>query len=320
MPQSKIFNKIIILVIITTLFYVGILIFSDINTIINKVFQIKLEFLPIIFGLMFIQFLCLGIKYHRLLQKLSINLPIKESIKIFIAGLSLIATPGGAGTAIKSHILKEKFDKPFSLTLPIIFIERLTELLAILILLTIFLIWSQLYESLIAIGLGYVFVIIMYIISSNTKIFLSFKNLILKINKIKKFAQTLDKSKDSLSKLMKSRTLCESIAWSIPAKISQFIAVYFIFLSLGIDLGLILSSQIYYTSLVLGSLTFIPSGLIVTESSMLALLLNNKIELSLATLAIIFTRMITTWLGTALGIISLKLIGLSSKDFKNKIS
>ena len=35
------------------------------------------------------------------LNKIEINISLKTSIVIFISGISLIATPGGAGTAIK---------------------------------------------------------------------------------------------------------------------------------------------------------------------------------------------------------------------------
>lgn len=320
MLGSKSFDKVIILIIITVFFYIGILIYSDINTVIDKVYQIRFEFLPLILSLMGIQIILLGIKFHRLLQKLEIKISIKESIKIFVAGLSLIATPAGIGTVIKSYILKKKFGHPISLTLSIIFIERLTELLAILIILTSFLLWVNTLESIIAIGLGFLLVIIMLIISSNNKIFQSLKFTILKINRIKKFSSVLDESKDSLTKLMQKKTFSEALGWSIMAKIVQFVAVYFIFLSVGIDLGLILSGQLYYTALVVGALTFIPSGIIITESTMLVLLINHGVELSIGTVAVLFTRIITTWLATILGVISLKSTGISSSEFKTENS
>ena len=320
MLGSKSFDKVIILIIITVFFYIGILIYSDINTVIDKVYQIRFEFLPLILSLMGIQIILLGIKFHRLLQKLEIKISIKESIKIFVAGLSLIATPAGIGTVIKSYILKKKFGHPISLTLSIIFIERLTELLAILIILTSFLLWVNTPESIIAIGLGFLLVIIMLIISSNNKIFQSLKFTILKINRIKKFSSVLDESKDSLTKLMQKKTFSEALCWSIMAKIVQFVAVYFIFLSVGIDLGLILSGQLYYTALVVGALTFIPSGIIITESTMLVLLINHGVELSIGTVAVLFTRIITTWLATILGVISLKSTGISSSEFKTENS
>lgn len=300
-------DKMIIFVVIIIIFYVAILIYSDINVIANRISEIQILFLPIVFSLTGVQLIVLGVKYHRMLRKLGISIPLKESIKIFMAGISLIATPGGAGTAIKSHILKKKYGIPVSKTLPIIFIERLTELIGILVILSLFFYSTGLFESIFAIGFGFIFVFVMYLLISNGRVFNSVKVLLNKINKIKKFTITLDESKESLTKLTEKNVFFEMIGWSLIAKFAQFSAVYFIFLSFNLDLGFLLSGQIYYTSLVLGSLTFIPAGIIVTESSMIAILLSHGVEFSLATVLVIFTRLITTWLGTILGIISLKL-------------
>lgn len=300
-------DKMIIFVVIIIIFYVAILIYSDINVIANRISEIQILFLPIVFSLMGVQLVVLGVKYHRMLRKLGISIPLKESIKIFMAGISLIATPGGAGTAIKSYILKKKYGIPVSKTLPIIFIERLTELIGILVILSLFFYPTGLFESIFAIGFGFIFVFVMYLLVSNSRVFNSVKALLNKINKIKKFTITLDECKESLTKLTEKNVFSEMIGWSLIAKFAQFSAVYFIFLSFNIDLGFFLSGQIYYTSLVLGSLTFIPAGIIVTESSMIAILLNQGVEFSLVTVLVIFTRLITTWLGTILGIISLKL-------------
>jgi uncharacterized protein (TIRG00374 family) len=311
MAKKNFFDKLVIFVIIIVIFYAIILIYSDINEIADKISNIKIIYLPVIFSLMGIQLVVLGIKYHRMLKKLGINIPLNEGIKIFIAGISLIATPGGAGTAIKSHILKKKYNSPLSKTLPIIFMERLTELVAILIILSLFFYWTNLFESIFAITFGFIFAFIMYLIISKNKVFNSLKILLNKINKIKKLTNSIDDSKESFVILRQKNTFLEMIGWSLIAKFAQFFAIYFIFLSLNVDLGLLLSGQIYYTSLVLGSLSFLPSGIIITESTMIAILLNHGIDFSLATLLVIFTRLITTWLGTFLGIITLKTIQTS---------
>jgi glycosyltransferase 2 family protein len=308
MVKKNFFDKLIIFVVVIIIFYITILIISDINKISEQISNIQLIYLPIIFSLTGFQLIILGIKYHRILQKLGINISLNESVKIFISGISLIATPGGAGTAIKSHILKKKYDIPISKTLPIIFMERLTELIGTLIVLSLFFYWTNLYESLLAIILGFIFSFIMYLLISNNKIFNSLKIFLNKINKIRKLSSSIDDSKESFLILRKKNIFLEMIGWSFIAKLSYFFAIYFIFISLNIDLGFLLSGQIYHTSLVLGSLSFLPSGIIITESTMIAILLNHGVDFSLATLLVIFTRLVTTWTSTLLGIITLKII------------
>mgnify|MGYP001237037489 CR=1 FL=1 len=311
MGKKSFFDNLIILVIIIVIFYIAILIFSDINAIADKISNIQITYLPIIFSLVGVQLVVLGIKYHRMLKKLGINIPLNKGIKIYISGISLIATPGGAGTAIKSHVLKKRYNVPLSRTLPTIFMERLTELVAILIILSFFFYWTNLVESIFAIALGLIFTFIMYLLISKNKIFNSLKIFLNKINKLKKLSNSIDDSKESFLILSRKNTFLEMIGWSLVAKLAQLFAVYFIFLSLNVDLGALLTGQIYYTSLVLGSLTFLPSGIVITESTMIAILLNHGIDFSLATLLVIFTRLITTWFSTILGIITLKTIQTS---------
>jgi len=308
MGKKSLFDNLVIFAIIIIIFYIAILIYSDIHAIADKISNIQIIYLPIIFSLTGIQLIILGIKYQRMLKKLGINIPLKEGIKIFIAGISLIATPGGAGTAIKSHILKKKYNAPLSKTLPTIFMERLTELIGTLIILSLFFYWTNLYESILAIVFGFIFTFIMYLLISKNKTFNSLKVLLNKINRIKKLSASIDDSKESFLLLRKKDTFLEMIGWSFIAKLAYFFAVYFIFLSLNVDLGLLLSGQIYHTSLVLGSLSFLPSGIVLTESTMIAILLNHGIDFSLATLLVIFTRLVTTWTSTILGVITLKII------------
>ena len=186
--------------------------------------------------------------------------------------------------------------------------ERLTELIGTLLVLSLFFYWANLYESLLVIFLGSVFSFVMYLLISNNKIFYSVKILLTKINKIKKLSNSIDDSKESFLILRKNNIFLEMIGWSFIAKLSYFFSIYFIFMSVNIDLGLFLSGQIYHTSLVLGSLSFLPSGIIITESTMIAILFNHGIDFSVATFLVIFTRIITTWTSTLLGIITLKII------------
>ena len=90
------------------------------------------------------------------------------------------------------------------------------------------------------------------------------------------------------------------------------ITVYLIFQSVGISIGFFDSGQIYYTSLLIGNLSFLPAGVIVTESGMIAMLVDNGIEFSLASLAVIFMRFIGTWIPAIAGTITYK-FGFSQK-------
>jgi len=308
MEKKRITSKVFILIFAPVLFYALVISFSDFNSLMKGINDFDFQYLPIILSLMGVHTIILSLKFHRLAQKLDINLPFKESIKIFIAGLSLNITPGGIGAAIKCQILKIKYGKSISSTLPIIVVERVTELLGILLVTSVLLIWADLYESKIVLVVGYVLIIILFILLSNSKIFLIAKRIITKIKVINKFSQNLDESRTSLNKLLTKKIVVEATIWSIISKLAHLVTVYYIFLSFGVDLGFFLSGLIYYTSLIFGVVTFIPAGLVVTESSMLGLLLKHNVEFSISVLVVIFTRIVTLWLTTFLGLFTLNFV------------
>ena len=66
------------------------------------------------------------------------------------------------------------------------------------------------------------------------------------------------------------------------------------------------SSQIFFTSQVLGILSFIPAGIIVMESSLLGFLIQHSIDFSTAAVLIVILRFFTTWIPTMIGAATLK--------------
>jgi len=106
-------NRIFISILLVTLFYIIFTIFSDIEEIKNdyqnfNVFYF-LPILPILFLSMF--FRSLIQKY--LLKKLGIDISTKSSFMIFLAGYSMIMTPGGIGLIIKSYLMEKNMDIKF---------------------------------------------------------------------------------------------------------------------------------------------------------------------------------------------------------------
>jgi len=304
--MKKKLDKIVLLLILAVLFYGAMLIYADVEIVVKKIFEINWKYIPIILSLIGIQIGILGFRYHRLLKKLGITIPFKDSFKIFVAGLSMTITPLGGGTGIKSHLLKKNFGYSISSTLPIVLVERWTELLSILILMIILSFLTTMYASYIAVILGLIMVGVLVIITSNSKLFTYYKKFFLKIKYLRKFSMSLEESKNSIKILYRKKTVFEAVGLSFVSKIIQLFAVFYIFLAVGLEFDFFQAGQIYYTSMVFGSISFIPGGIIVTESSMLGLLLENGIQVSIATLIVILSRLVTIWLFTIVGTVALK--------------
>lgn len=310
--QKSYYTKFIFFVIITIFFYTGLLLAFDLEKIIFTLNQINLLHYLAIYPITGLTLLVLGWRFKIILEKLGINLGYRQSFLVYAAGLSMSITPGGAGSIIKSHILKLKTGKSFSYTSPIIIYEKWLELVTIVSIIGIFLIWVNIIESLIVFLIG---------LSLSTLIFFAFKNSLglMLFNKItdrlkffKNFKIDIQEFKNTTSELTKFSTLSQLLSITFLSKILPMIAVFLIFNLFDYKLDIFTTTQIYFTSLVAGILTFIPGGIIVTEAGLLGLSVKFGIDLGTAALLVLLIRLLTFWIPTFVGFISLKFISTKS--------
>ena len=93
------------------------------------------------------------------------------------------------------------------------------------------------------------------------------------------------------------------LGWGIDS-----LAVYMVFLALNIDLGYLLTSQIYLTSLGYGILSLLPGGIGVSEGVADFLLVRQGLDISVASSLVILTRLSTVWFATVLGVFFTRMV------------
>ena len=316
MKLKNLFDKTILILSVSIAFYLTIILMSDFSKL-EKI-QLELNYLPLIVSLLVLHVILAGFKYHRMLKKLNIKIPFIDTQKIYLAGFALALTPGGFGTAaIKSRLLKKKFGSSISSTILVLYVERWTELIAILIVLSFLLFFAFAFESLIILIVGSFVAVVFSIVITNTMTFNSIKKIFLKIKYFKKINSNIEDSRQSFVILSKKSTFLEALFYSVIIRIIRLFAVYFIFLMMGIDLGFFESGIIYYTSILAGNLSLIPAGIIVTESGMIAMLLKYNIEFSVATLAVVIIRFLVTWSLAIVGTIGYQIVVREQVNFKD---
>ena len=313
MKIKNIFDKATLLLSATIVFYLSIVLFSDFSSF--EGIKFDLFYLPIIISLLISHTLLSGFKYHRMLQSLEIKIPLLETQKIYLAGFALALTPGAFGTAaIKSELLKRKFGKSISSTILVLLVERWTELIAILIISSFLLFFIFSYESLSVLLVGILFSVIFSILVSNSTTFNSIKKIILKIKYFKKLNSNIEESRRSFLVLTQKSVFLESLMYSVLTKTIHLFTVYFVFLMIGINLEFFESGSIYYTSILLGNLSFLPAGIIVTETGMIGLLMKHNVEFTLATISVIIIRFVGTWSLAIAGTIAYPIVSKMKKD------
>lgn len=74
------------------------------------------------------------VKWHYLLHRLNVDMPLREDAWNFASGLAMVISPGKAGEFLKPYVVRERTGTPMATTIPALVTERLTDGIAMLIL------------------------------------------------------------------------------------------------------------------------------------------------------------------------------------------
>ena len=85
-------------------------------------------------GLASLGYLVRFIRWERYARLLGVRLKLVDSALVFLSGMALTVSPGKLGEALKSWLVRELNGTPVARTAPIVLAERLTDLLALLLL------------------------------------------------------------------------------------------------------------------------------------------------------------------------------------------
>ena len=301
----KVLKKIISVVIITIIIYAVFLFMSDLDKISDKIFNFKLEFLPIIIGLVVFSWIISYSRWNILLKNQNIHIPHSLNFQIFLVGGALGITPGKIGELFKSQILKEKFNIPRTKTAPLFIVEKFLDLVSAMIV-TLIGIWFIPEIGYLAI-VGLMISVLLFKILTSKKFFNQTLNFLNKIKFLKKYLEPLSSSHEILSKTLYSKKMFLLLILSFFYWIIIGCAAFFVIEGFGFSIGSILNIiSTYSSSLVIGALSFIPGGIGIAEGSLIGLLTFQGIDISEAIVIVVVIRIFTLWFSTITGFIALK--------------
>lgn len=315
----NIYNKFILILVSTIVLYTIFLIFADLKLVYADITTMNLNYFPIIILLPPCSWLILFIRWNILLKNSGTCIPLKDSLKINLAGYALSITPGKVGELFKAHFIKTKFGVPQKNTMPIVAVEQFYTLLGLTCVGLIGI--SQFQFGLYVMGITASVLVLAFLILSSKLAFHKFSKILSKIPFLSKYTESLFDSHFIIKKSLGKRIFIYCTSLSILFWIIEGVVVYFVLLSFDIDsLELFHVVSIYGTSIILGVISFIPLGMGVVEGSFTGFLVLEKINVSLALTIVITIRLFTRWYGVAVGLISLKLIGgFSLKNNNSKL-
>jgi uncharacterized protein (TIRG00374 family) len=292
---------------------VAIGLYADFPRMLLALASFRWSFLPLILSLTLFNYCFRFVKWQYYLKRLQISLPRPTSFLIFLSGLSMAITPGKVGELLKSYLLKRSTGEPISRTAPIIMAERLSDGLAMLLLAATGLVfyrfgWEVLL-GLLAVGLGVILLI------QHRALSLRILAVGERLPLLSRLAQPLRAFYESAYALLGWRPLLFAIAIGFLSWSGECLALYFVFLGLGVPASpdlLLKATFILAVSSLVGSASGLPGGLGTADGSLLGLIRllvsSSSVIGGAATLLI---RFCTLWFGLALGVIALALLRLT---------
>ena len=245
-------------------------------------------------------------RWQYYLRLLGIDVATRDSLTVFLAGFALTVTPGKLGEAIKAFLLRASHGHPVARTAPIVIAERVTDLVALLLLtlVGVFTFDSHVVDRrLLIAGAGLVAAGIL-VVSVDRLAELAIA-LVARVPGLRRLAPRLGEFHRSTAALLRPgplvvATLIATASWSLECL--AFWAVVRGFP--GAVLGLRAAIFVYAAMTVAGALSFLPGGLGVTETGMVALVMRLGAGLTRgsAAAATFVTRACTLWFAVALGL------------------
>ena len=285
---KKLKKKVLISIAIAGLIYLAFTIYADYEDVLSAFYKFDLLLILPLLILSFLNYITRFYKWDYYLSIVGVELKKADSFFIFMSGLIMTITPGKVGELLKSYLVREVTATPVSKTAPIIFAERITDFISLLL---ITIIVSS-------------FFLILIIIISNKKIALSVLVLSEKISFLKKYLINIHTAYESSYLLLKPKpvilmTILSLFSWSF-----ECLGYYIILLNFGIDFGLFWTFFSYSFATIIGALSMLPGGLGITEGSLTFMLIKENISKNVAFATTFIIRVVTLWFAVLVGIIS----------------
>lgn len=291
--------------------------FADLDKVQNLLLAVPPSYMVIMLCAVLFNYVLRFGKWCLFLRQLDLHVPWRDNVWVFFSAFTMVLSPAKLGEVVKSLFLKGRFGYPVARTAPIVMAERVTDLLGLLILTGYG--WSRFAyggATLVIMGL----LLLCGILLLSRKFFWSTldRRVLARIPRLAGLRRPLQVIEESTVNLFSLRSLALTVPLSALSWAGEGFALYIIFLSLQVDLPELLGISLFghaFSSIV-GALSFLPGGLLVTEGTLGAFFLYVGIGKDAAISATLLIRAVTLWFAVLLGTVVF-LLGRRQQDLGN---
>lgn len=295
-------KKILISLIFAGLIYLAFAIYGDFDKLKQAFLLFPWYIYPILLLLSGCNYLIRFVKWHYYIRIVGVTISRWDSFGIFMSGLIMSITPGKFGEVLKAYLVKQSDGTPMSKTTPVIFVERITDFLS-LILITLLGAYLFDYGRIIVVSVGGFFIAVIIFISKRSWA-LGFIELLKKNRFLQKLSDPILNAYESSYALLRPKPLIYMTLVSLFSWVFECFGYYIVLKNFSINVSVIWAAFAYGFATIVGSITMMPGGLGVTEGSLTFLAMEAGAPKEIAVAATFIIRAVTLWFAVLVGIVA----------------
>lgn len=290
-------NKVWIIIFFAIIIYIAMGVYVDFEKLSLTISHFRWQYFLLLIFLVTIEYFIRYIKWDIFLKIAGVRLDPKESLFVFFSGLSMIVTPGKLGEIWKSWLIRDISGDELSKTLPAVIMDRLTDVVSLILLsFTGIFYYRDSMSLLIILSLSCA---VFYIAIRSRTISRKMKTFIEK--RFGKYTNNMQLMHEIMNKAMEpkvfvSLSMLNALAWFF-----ECMGFYYVIMGFGQSMNISLSTFIFSFSSLAGGVSMIPGGIGVTEAGVSGLLMLNGISPAVSVGAALILRMGSFWYGAILG-------------------
>jgi uncharacterized protein (TIRG00374 family) len=301
----KLKNNLLLFTLFGIAIFVALSIYADISDMLTAFYSFKWVYIPLILFLTFLNYTFRFFKWDYYLKNIEIDISRKDSIIVFFSGLTMSVTPAKLGEIFKSYLLKELNDIDMSRSVPIVFAERATDMIGLVILASIG--FSAFWYGKEVLLFVMAFILFAILIIQSKKICLRLIDFISRIRFVSKYVDNFHALYESAYTLFGLKNVLIAVLISVISWFFECLALFFVLKGFGAEASLLVSMFAFSFSTVAGAASMIPGGLGIAEGSITGLLVIDGISKAIAVGATLIIRFCTLWFGVLVGVATLSL-------------
>ena len=299
--------------VIALVIYLGIVFFANASDVRSALERFQFSWLIAVLLLSLASYGVRALRWNYYLVRLGVNMNHRLMLLLYFAGLSMLITPAMISGVVKVGLVKVREGAELSRTLPIVVVERLTDLVGMRGLAMFGILFFKLgYLSIVG---TIVFLIITIGIIQVPALRNTVLNFLAHIPGLRNHIESVKRLLDSAQTLLDREALVMGsffgfVSWGLAG-----LALYVLTIGFGMDLTLPETFFIMAFPAILGVMSQLPGGIGIEEGTMISLLDRKDIEFADATALVLLFRLVTLWFGLAIGLVSLSIFSHEIRGF-----